>query len=312
MSSDIYSAPEHFILEMVQNADDNQYDSAIEPRLSLAYRDDGYLWIACNEAGFTERDVRAICTVKQSTKKDHRDSIGEKGIGFKSVFKVASVVWISSGPFSFHFDRDAPIGTLIPVWSEFKATTMISAWKTMFCLRIPKQRDRLAVKKGLRNLEAEILLFLRKLRCITVVMSRTEGGEPYYSTVLRAKPSPLVEGIETVHLTRSELQKEAVVEEVIVCRTGASTLPSDGRPPNRDHQDSLSFSGEESDAEQVEKDTDNSDPNGSSTPHQPDVRIAFPTSGNRGSRKTYNFLPIHDYGFPVRYSLGCYISVPLC
>ncbi|KAH6898099.1 hypothetical protein B0T10DRAFT_535063 [Thelonectria olida] len=51
------------------------------------------------------------------------ECIGEKGIGFKSVFKVASVVYISSGNFSFKFDSSEPIGMIAPIWSHFPEPT---------------------------------------------------------------------------------------------------------------------------------------------------------------------------------------------
>lgn len=73
----------HYQLELIQNADDNKYAPGIEPTLTLLYRDDGYLWIGCNEVGFDEASVRAICDIGGSTKKttgDQKGYIGEKGI----------------------------------------------------------------------------------------------------------------------------------------------------------------------------------------------------------------------------------------
>lgn len=100
LSEELYSKPTRFLLELIQNADDNVYDADIDPHLSIVYRTDGFLWFGCNERGFTEANLRALCTVSESTKKveDNRKGyIGEKGIGFKSVFKVASEVFCQSG-----------------------------------------------------------------------------------------------------------------------------------------------------------------------------------------------------------------------
>ncbi|KAI7622914.1 hypothetical protein KC319_g18207, partial [Hortaea werneckii] len=40
LSEELYAKPTHFVLELIQNADDNRYDDA-EPSLSVLYRDDG-------------------------------------------------------------------------------------------------------------------------------------------------------------------------------------------------------------------------------------------------------------------------------
>lgn len=91
LSEELYSKPTHFILELVQNADDNSYEMGIVPKLSFLYRQGGSLWVGCNEAGFSEDNVRSICRIASSTKNvenNRKGYIGEKGIGFKSVFKV--------------------------------------------------------------------------------------------------------------------------------------------------------------------------------------------------------------------------------
>lgn len=62
--------------------------------------------IETNEDGFTRADIDAICETGESSKKrrDEADHIGEKGIGFKSVFRVAESVRIDSNLWHFHFD----------------------------------------------------------------------------------------------------------------------------------------------------------------------------------------------------------------
>jgi HSP90 family molecular chaperone len=74
--------------------------------LSFSYAP-GSLRIDCNEVGFTAGNVEAICAINQSTKsakKADGEYIGEKGIGFKSVFKAADLVWISSHEYMFKLD----------------------------------------------------------------------------------------------------------------------------------------------------------------------------------------------------------------
>lgn len=103
------------MLELIQNADDNTYDGVC-PTLRFTYRP-GSLRIDCNEIGFTAENVEAICAISQSTKSGktgHGEFIGEKGIGFKSVFKAAYVVWISSNDFTLKFDKTKSLGMVTP------------------------------------------------------------------------------------------------------------------------------------------------------------------------------------------------------
>jgi HSP90 family molecular chaperone len=96
---------------LIQNAEDNNYSRAealgVEPYIKFTIRPDT-ISIDCNEDGFTPENVRAICRIGESTKirANAQYYIGEKGIGFKSVFMVASKVHIQSGPFSFSFEHE--------------------------------------------------------------------------------------------------------------------------------------------------------------------------------------------------------------
>ncbi len=76
MSKDLYSEVTHFVLELVQNADDNTYPHGTLPKLVFELIGP-VLSIRCNEAGFNEDDVRAICAIRRSTKKDPSRYIGE-------------------------------------------------------------------------------------------------------------------------------------------------------------------------------------------------------------------------------------------
>ena len=82
LSEELYSKPTRFLLELIQNADDSTYLAGISPQLSIVYRTDGFLWFGCNERGFSEANLRALCTVSESTKKvegNRKGYIGEKG-----------------------------------------------------------------------------------------------------------------------------------------------------------------------------------------------------------------------------------------
>ena len=128
LSLELYSKDTHFVLELIQNADDNDY----HPYLLRARDPNGEvpslkfiissstIVVLNNEVGFSEKNIRAICDVGKSTKGAHRSGyIGQKGIGFKSVFRVTDKPEIHSNGFHIGFDASSdPIGFILPHWIE--------------------------------------------------------------------------------------------------------------------------------------------------------------------------------------------------
>jgi len=90
IAADLYKDSSHFLLELIQNADDNTYPQGETPQVTFYWDRSGLLFFACNEVGFSKADLSALCSANRSTKKLQAGKIGEKGIGFKSVFKVVS------------------------------------------------------------------------------------------------------------------------------------------------------------------------------------------------------------------------------
>lgn len=78
------------------------------------------LLIFNNERGFFPSNVESICRVGKSTKKGNRDKgyIGEKGIGFKSVFMISSQPHIFSNGYQIKFNEkpcaECNIGYVVP------------------------------------------------------------------------------------------------------------------------------------------------------------------------------------------------------
>lgn len=100
-----------FLNELLQNADDCKYTSGVKPYFKLS-SNGNILSVEYNEKGFTKANVRAITSIGESTKKlllqgDDR-TIGEKGVGFKSVFGVASAVDVHSNGFDFKLVDERP------------------------------------------------------------------------------------------------------------------------------------------------------------------------------------------------------------
>jgi hypothetical protein len=120
LSDDLYAEDVHFVLELVQNADDNRYRQG-EPAFIRLVRSRDRLLVQNNEAGFEEANVRALCSIGQSSKKKAAGYIGEKGIGFKSVFRVSDEPHIVSNGYSFRFRRRDPetgLGFVVPEWVD--------------------------------------------------------------------------------------------------------------------------------------------------------------------------------------------------
>ncbi len=103
LANDQYTHSDHFLLELLQNADDNEYAAGVTPSLSITLSETACTF-ECNEKGFSAENVFAICYAAASTKKRQKSArtfIGEKGIGFKSIFAVAEAVEVHSGDYHF-------------------------------------------------------------------------------------------------------------------------------------------------------------------------------------------------------------------
>lgn len=237
----------------------------------MLYREDGYLWIGCNEVGFTSANIRAICAIADSTKKiegARKGYIGEKGIGFKAVFKVADCVWIKSGAASFMYDKDKPLGMIAPQWAEFPEHPRVNE-QTMICLRVPNRSHRKNVHTGLLGLKPELLLFLRQLRSIDIQI--LSSSDQLISGSSLSREDGHLTGIKHVTL-KQVLQAPYSVhsESLLVFEHTAYNMPREERRPGVTESN---------------------------------IVMAFPIDVKGRAvvenRKTFNFLPIRCYGLPV-------------
>lgn len=162
-----YSDLDHFLLELLQNADDNDYPAGVTPKVVVRLTRDE-LTLDNNESGFNAGNLYAITYAAASTKirrKSAATYIGEKGIGFKSVFAVADFVEIHSGPYHFRLNN----GEFIvphPVPEEKVVGTRIK-------LRFKSGGDDLAGILSERlarigNGPREFTMFLTKLRILEI------------------------------------------------------------------------------------------------------------------------------------------------
>src|SRR6186713_253595 len=104
-------------MEAIQNADDNVYLAETKPTIHITVRPN-YVKIECNERGFSKDNIQALCRTGRSSKPLGGGYTGEKGIGFKSVFKIAKRAHIRSPPYYFQLDQDRELGMITPQWDQ--------------------------------------------------------------------------------------------------------------------------------------------------------------------------------------------------
>ena len=184
ISVELYSEKQHFVMELIQNADDNSYPASCDvPAVEFVLSPQGML-IKNNEIGFAEANVRALCDVGGSTKGGGGSGfIGQKGIGFKSVFSVTNEPAIRSRGYSFCFKNyeteSHKKNMLMPHWlgDDHKWSFDDSSfdddddeedefdWTTTIML--PFNSHDIDISK-FDSIQPSLLLFLNKLRAITV------------------------------------------------------------------------------------------------------------------------------------------------
>ena len=114
LSQGIYTEPERFVYELLQNAVDSFTDTDNDfLDITIQVKADRFVFMH-NGKPFCEKDVEGISDVGNGTKTQDSKKIGYKGIGFKSVFMPSvSRVSIISGDFCFEFNKDKAF-TLMP------------------------------------------------------------------------------------------------------------------------------------------------------------------------------------------------------
>jgi hypothetical protein len=195
-----------------------------------------------NERGFTARDVEALCDIGASTKTaetERKRCIGEKGIGFKSVFAISDTPYVLSNYFSFRFEKNAAegIGSLVPHWVSPQSFPRVDeagsrAVETPYpgtCIILPLHNtpDTTALKhtniwKTMQSLDSLVLLFLRQLRVLTVSMvSRVDKDSELagksdachtgysYRRIIRKEGNPPNVAIRDEHLSHATTESVA-------------------------------------------------------------------------------------------------------
>ena len=100
-----YDDRSHFLFELLQNAEDALKRREGEgPRSVSFYLSQDRLRFSHFGQLFTEKDVRGICGIGESTKAEDQATIGKFGIGFKAVYAFTDAPEIHSGAEHFAID----------------------------------------------------------------------------------------------------------------------------------------------------------------------------------------------------------------
>ena len=188
LADDLYNKHTHFIFELIQNAADNAYEErgTYPPYISFqltksdpthTHGSNGALIIQNNEIGFQRDNVDAICAVGVTTKEKGQGYIGEKGIGFKSVFRVTGNPHIFSNGYHFclpEYDEETGLGYIVPRWID-RPPRDLDPSETHIILPLTKPDFGYEkIEQMLQDIEPETILFLSKLEEIRI---ETDTGD---------------------------------------------------------------------------------------------------------------------------------------
>ena len=205
LSIDLYDKETHFLLELIQNAEDNKYGESIPPEVFMVLTDDdptesgadGCFCLFNNELGFEKENIDSICSVGASTKKKKDGYVGEKGIGFKSVFTVTAEPHLFSNGYQIKFkekDEEAKLSYILPYWVD-NLPTIVQQKKMTTSLLLPlKHGQKEKIIRDLARIQPETILFLTTLESLnieiestqqSIVLVRDHSGDPYVDLLIK-------------------------------------------------------------------------------------------------------------------------------
>lgn len=102
--NEVTGAQHTYIYELLQNANDYPHNKEhVSVKFILT---ENYLFFMHSGACFNLRNVVGISSINQGEKKRNTETIGYKGIGFKTVFVNNEYVYLHSGDWSLRFDKE--------------------------------------------------------------------------------------------------------------------------------------------------------------------------------------------------------------
>lgn len=246
--------------------------------------------VECNEDGFTEANLRAICSIGQSSKTGAQGYIGEKGIGFKSVFKVAWKVHIQSGDYSFcfrHRKGQSGMGMISPEWEAPSETVLGPLTRiTLFLHGDGEDVDGAtwkSITSQLNELQPTMLLFLKNLKQISIRIYDDDNREQSSSLLSIESCEGWFQSVVKKAETRDGVPSNSQ-QKYYVAKTTARDLPKN---ENREYS---------------------ADEEGRRAYATAPVVLAFPLSEDNvpviKTQEVFAFLPMRDVGFNVSYRVS--------
>lgn len=179
ISTDLYTSRARFLMEVIQNADDNKYTESETPTVSITVFPK-HVKIECNEEGFSRENIQALCRTGRSSKTLGQGYTGEKGIGFKSVFKLANRAHIRSPPYYFQLDQTRELGMITPQWGEDFFDDHEEKHQTTIVLdRIYDQSIDFstALEKDVDAIDPVLILFLRRIERFHLTLFKSSSDD---------------------------------------------------------------------------------------------------------------------------------------
>ena len=232
LTSDINREPETFIYELLQNADDYSDKKNVEVKFTLTAN---YLLLTHNGQPFNFQNVYALTGISQGDKRDNIETIGFKGIGFKSIFKDSNFAIVKSGGFEFKFDETCFTKAakrpwqIIPVWvdkydEELTSTEDFLTAPVSIAIKPSLGNDKLRkVEKSYKNIlskvfiDDRILIFLRWIDKV-IITDSLENDSKIELNKSKEKwfISSGIRDIEVDESIRNWLNKQIADEEITI------------------------------------------------------------------------------------------------
>jgi hypothetical protein len=219
-------------LELIQNVEDCDFNYTTDtPSMRFEVNPRGII-IESNQDGFIERDVSGICQVGNSWKRGMPGYVGDKGIGFKSVFGVASRVDIQSNAFSFSLEynggdtTDDKLGIITPIVGNHPippSQRPLTRMKLTLDGRTPYP----ALVSDFAAIPKTLLLFLSKLKKISITVDNPDLATIQTTTFSISDEEGQIKCITVQDGESNRLE----ILRYIVLRAPLTGLPNDSARP---------------------------------------------------------------------------------
>lgn len=171
------------LIELLQNADD-----ALASKFLIRLVDEKAYVVANDGRAFTDEDILALCRSGASTKKRKSNSIGFRGIGFKSIVNYAERVHLISGDIKTTFSRELTRAAVqnadaVPMiriphkfsgeeYSQTFSELLAEGYNTIFVFEVSNH----SLSEEIKKFDYDVMLFLQS---VTTVLLQDEFSREY-------------------------------------------------------------------------------------------------------------------------------------